>query len=228
MLDGVDYPELADHTDRLRRGAPHAVRVGGDGSRVSFLRSAGPADPVAALWTLTVGTGVERLVADPARLVGGEPAPPPGGIRAYATDAAGRVAAFAYARRLFRADLVTGEVAGLATEAPVSDPRPDPRGAGIAYLSVAAGGPAQLRVVRPDGTDELLAGEAEVSWGVLPPLGLSARPDTGYWWAPDGRSLLAVRADAGRLPRPRAVDADRDADRTVVLPRAGGPLPRVS
>src|SRR4051794_41824139 len=89
MLDGVDYPELADHTDRLRRGAPHAVRVGGDGSRVSFLRSAGPTDPAAALWTLTVDTGVERLGADPAPPGRGAPAPPPGGLPADA-NAAGR------------------------------------------------------------------------------------------------------------------------------------------
>src|SRR4051794_3434785 len=195
MLDGVDYPELADRTGGLRQGAPHAVAVSGDGSRVSFLRSPGPWSDATALWVHVVGTGTERLVAEPAQLLDGVTEPLPGGIRRYATDAAGRVAAFAYADRLFRADLATGEVVEVATEAPVVDPRPDPTGTRIAYTTASA-----LRVVGPDGTDTLLAGEPGVSWS------------TGYRWAPDGRSVLAARV-AGSGDRPAA---------------AGEPLPRTS
>ncbi|MDP9814060.1 S9 family peptidase [Spirilliplanes yamanashiensis] len=203
----MDYPELADRTDRLRHGAPHAVAVGGDGARVSFLRTPGATSSAAGLWTYTVASGAERLVADPGRLIEGEPEPLPGGIRAYATDTAGRIAAFAYAERLFRADLATGEVVEVVTEAPVTAPAPDPTGTRIAYL---AGGTA-LRVVGPDGTDELLAGEPGVAWG-------------DYRWSPDGRTILARRTDAGRLPRLRAVDADH----TFTLARPGGPLPRAT
>src|SRR3954453_14188237 len=82
MLVSVDFPELADRTALFSRGAPHAIRVGGDGARVVFLRSAGPEDDAGALWTLTIATGVERLIADPAGLIEQSPTAEPGGIRA--------------------------------------------------------------------------------------------------------------------------------------------------
>jgi dipeptidyl-peptidase 4 len=207
MLDDVDYPQLADRTGRFRRGEPHAVTVSGDGTRVAFLRSGGPQDRAGALWVLRVATADERLIAEPAGLVDGDRLAAPDGIEAYAVDDMARIAAFAYAGRLFRADMVTGEVVEVVTAAPVTDPRPDPTGQRISYLTVdTPTGCVSLRVVEPDGTDLLLAGEAEgsVSWGVsedqagLRQFGRSR----GYWWSPDGRSVLATRTDAnGPTPR---------------------------
>ena len=46
------------------------MKVANDGSRVLFLRSGSGDDPVNALWLLCPATGVESLVADPARLPG--------------------------------------------------------------------------------------------------------------------------------------------------------------
>ncbi|GAB3953960.1 hypothetical protein GCM10027614_60230 [Micromonospora vulcania] len=66
----MDFPELAARTRRFSHGAPRAVSVAEDGSRVIFLRSAGPEDPADALWLLDVATAEERLVADPATLLG--------------------------------------------------------------------------------------------------------------------------------------------------------------
>jgi dipeptidyl-peptidase-4 len=196
MLVGVDFPTLADRTALLSHGAPHAVTVGGDGARVLFLRSAGPADDASALWALTVATGEERLVADPARLIDDAPVPAPGGIAAYAADTAARIVAFPYAGRLFRADLVAGEVVEVATEDTVTDPRPDPAGHRIAYVTPGAA----LRVVEPDGTDVLLAGEPGVRWGAADPVAASAFGRTrGYWWAPDGLAVLAARAGRDRV-----------------------------
>lgn len=72
----MDFPELAARTRRFSHGAPRAVTVADDGSRVVFLRSAGPEDPADGLWLLDVASGEERLVADPAVLLGadGDPA----------------------------------------------------------------------------------------------------------------------------------------------------------
>jgi dipeptidyl-peptidase-4 len=197
------FPALADRTDNFRRGAPHAVTVGGDGSRVVFLRSSGPDDPDASLWVLNVATATERLAA-------------PGPITAYAVDTAATVATYARDGRLFRAGLLGGDVTEVPTEAPVTDPRPDPTGSRIGYVSVT-GGAASLRVV--DGRDELLAGEpgGHVSWGV--PEAVAAREfgrDRGWWWAPDGNSVLAARCDSSRMPEPSAE------------PRAGGANVQVS
>jgi dipeptidyl-peptidase-4 len=95
MLDCVDYPGLAERTGHFSYGAPRDVTIGADGGRVAFLRSAGPEDPAAALWTLTVATGVETLIAE-------------GPIDAYAVDRDARTAAFARDGRIFRADLAGG------------------------------------------------------------------------------------------------------------------------
>ncbi|MEU8157942.1 prolyl oligopeptidase family serine peptidase [Micromonospora sp. NPDC048986] len=246
----MDFPELAARTRRFSHGAPRAVSVAEDGSRVIFLRSAGPEDPADALWLLDVGTGEERLVADPSTLLGeggdvrslspGERALrerlrlSAAGIGSYALDAAGRVAVFALAGRLFRADLVHGDVVEVAAVGPVLDPRPDPTGQRLAYVTDAAEGVrrGELRVIDPDGTDTLLAGEdAGVSWGLAEHIAAEEFGRyRGYWWAPDGRSVLAARVDESRLERWHLHDPAEPASppTAVAYPRAGGPNAEVS
>jgi dipeptidyl-peptidase-4 len=266
----VDYPELAARTRRFTRGTARAVTVAGDGSRVVFLRSAGPEDPADALWLLDVASATERLIADPASLTGtDEPVSPAeraarerrrvraSGIVGYATDPLARVAAFALGGRLYRADLVDGGVVEVAGTGPVLDPRPDPTGERIAYVTdVAAPGagrptpsPAaalsgangrhspirrrgELRVIGPDGTDSLLAGEdAGVTWGMAEFIAAEEFDrHQGYWWAPDGRSILAARVDDSRLPRWHLHDPGEPASapHTVGYPAAGGPNAEVS
>src|SRR5688572_12848093 len=137
MLDVVDFPDLAERTGRFRHGAPHAVAVGADGARIAFLRSAGRFDPDPVLWVLHVATGVER------------PGSPPG-VSAFAIDHRAETAAFALDRRLYRADLMTGAHTVVETAEEVIDPRPDPSGRHIGYVT-----PSDcLRIVGPDGHDE--------------------------------------------------------------------------
>ncbi|MFC6014853.1 prolyl oligopeptidase family serine peptidase [Plantactinospora solaniradicis] len=305
----MDYPELAARTRRFSRGAPRAVTVANDGSRVLFLRSGGPTDPVDALWQFDVASGTERLVADPAGLLGtdgpdsttdgdtdpiptgdmgpaalqGDPGPLAGlphgpgtvdptaaaphsteqalrerlrlsasGIAQYATDPAARVAVFTVSGRLFRADLINGDVVEVAVTGPVVDPRPDPTGQRLAYVTDASHAPepsgnggtsggadaagagriGQLRVVEHDGTDTLLAGEdAGVTWGLAEFIAAEEFDRfRGYWWAPDGRSILAARVDESRLPRWHLHDPGDPASppRSVAYPRAGGPNAEVS
>jgi dipeptidyl-peptidase 4 len=188
MLDDVDYPGLADRTGHFSHGAPRAVRVGSDGARVAFLRSPGPADPAAGLWLLNVATAAERLIAE-------------GPIASFAVDREARTAAFVRAGRLWRADLIGGAVTELATEQPAEDPRPDPLGRRIGYVS-RGGGSTSLRVAGPEG-DRLLAGEAgtawrehggPVSWGVPDPAAAQFGRNRGWWWSPDGGQVLAARS----------------------------------
>jgi dipeptidyl-peptidase-4 len=250
----VDYPDLAARTRRFRCGAPRAMTVAGDGSRVVFLRSTGPEDPCDALWLLDVASGTERLVADPANLVGAQTGPlapgeraarerrrlSAGGIGGYATDPLARVAVFALGGRLFRADLEHGDVVEVPGTGPVIDPQPDPTGRRLAYVTDAAGSNqtgevrrrGELRVVDIDGTDSLLAGEdAGVTWGLAEFIAAEEFDrHRGYWWAPDGRSILAARVDDSRLPRWYLHDAGdpATAGQAVGYPRAGGPNAEVS
>jgi dipeptidyl-peptidase 4 len=158
-----------------------SLTVAADGGRVVFLRDH-------ALLTYELRSGTERLVAR--------------GLSGYSTDALARTAVFSVRDRLHRADLVTGEVTAVPTAWPASDPRLDPTGRRIGYL--CGGG---LRTIDEHGTDTLLAGEPDpadgghpyVSWGRAEPA--AARHfgrDRGWWWAPDGRRLLAARIDETR------------------------------
>jgi dipeptidyl-peptidase-4 len=159
MLVVVDFPAASS-------GAPHAVTVGGDGARVAFLRSD-------ALWVLNVATASVRLVAD-------------GPIASFAVDSDARFAAFTRDGRLFRADLVDASVQAVETDKRVEDPRLDPTGTHIGYVSAGS-----LHVVGPHG-DELLAGEPGVVWGG--PGEAEFGRTRGWWWSPDGSQILAARS----------------------------------
>ena len=229
----VDYPELAARTRRFSYGTPRAVSVSADGDRVIFLRSAGPEDPVDRLWVYDVGVGTERLIADPAELLATDGAELPAeeralrerlrltaaGIGSYALDSAGLLAVFALAGRLYRADLRTGAVTHLPTAGPVVDPRLDPAGRRIAYVT---GG--RLHVINPDGDDAVLAGEDGVTWGLAEFIAAEEfHRYRGYWWAPDGRTVLAARVDESRVPRFHLHDpaAPDTAPTSVAYPHAG-------
>jgi dipeptidyl-peptidase 4 len=155
---------------------------------VLFLRCPGTGTG-AQLWMFDVGTATEHLVVDPARL--GSPGDPGGpdnlGLSGYATNAAATTAAFPLGGRVYRADLLSGTVTALPAREPATDPRPDPTGQWVGYLT---GG--TLRVLGPAG-DALLAGEPDPAHGGQPHLWWGR---AGWWWAPDGRRVLAARTDA--------------------------------
>ena len=144
---------------------------------MAFLRSAGGDDPVNRLWVLEVASGAERLVADPATLLGdgAEDLPPEerarrerareraGGIVAFAADLDLTVASFALAGRLF--------VAGLA----------DPDG--------RPGSCRRARACSTRGSTRPAPGwpgspAAPSTWPSS--TGLAPRPPGG-WWAPTTR-----------------------------------------
>src|SRR5262245_41128222 len=121
------FPRQQAVTAKFTHGAPRAFTVAEDGSRVAFLRSTNGDDPATSLWVLDVDGAAERLVADPATILGdaGEQLTPEerarrerarvvgAGIVGYSADDALRKAAFALSGRLFLADLGRGSVAEL-------------------------------------------------------------------------------------------------------------------
>jgi dipeptidyl-peptidase-4 len=212
---GVDYPELAARTKGFRAGEPRAITVSGDGGRVVFLRSGGAEDGVDQLWAFDVPTGTERLIADPARLRGTTEIPAEeralrerlrlsaGGIGSYATDPSGRLATFTLGGELVVADLVDPAATPSIrrTAGSVVDPRPDPAGRRVAYVSKG-----ELRVLDLEtDEDSLLAAEPgndQVTWGLAEFIGAEEFSRyRGYWWSPDGNSVLAARVDNTRVQR---------------------------
>ena len=237
------YPGLVARSQGFTLGRPRRFVVDPAGARVLFLRSSGGTDPVGHLWSYEVATGVERLLVDAAALGAAEDAPlseyerarrerardRSAGIGTYATDAAVRTAVFTLAGRLYAVDVATAEITGLGAREPVAEARIDPTGQTIAYASAA-----ELRVVGRDGKNDRPLAEPdgpEVTWG-LPEHEASESMDrfTGYWWAPDGRNLIAARVDNAPVQVWYVADPARPERPPTALryPSAGTPNADVS
>jgi dipeptidyl-peptidase 4 len=230
------FPAQLARTRAFTLGRPRDFVIAPDGARVAFLRSAAGDDPTLALWVLDFADGRERLVADPTALAGGGELPSAerarrertrersAGIVAYATDAAVGLAAFALGGRLFVAELAgDGPVRELPAAGAVVDPRPDPTGRLVAYVSDGA-----LHVTPVDGEaakQALVADDdPDVTWGLADFVAAEEMGRSrGYWWAPDGRALAVARVDNRPVGRWHLADPAQPASAPVTLryPAAG-------
>jgi dipeptidyl-peptidase 4 len=204
----ISLPRQLTRTERFTVGVPDHFTVAPDGATVLFLRSRGGDDPVKCLWALDARSGTERLLADPADLLGGAPEQLSDtertrrerdrefgtGIVGYATDDAARLAAFALSGGLWTVDVASGRARRLPAAGAAVDPRPDPTGHRIAYVAsgalrvIEADGTADRAVARPDGPD--------VTFGLAEHVAAESMGRMrGYWWAPDGQRLLVARVD---------------------------------
>jgi dipeptidyl-peptidase-4 len=209
------FPRQYARTQRFTLGEPRTITVSNDGRRVAFLRSRAGDDPVTCLWLLDASTGEEHLVADPHVLLADADADLPpeeqarrertresaGGITAYATDAAGTVAAFALGGRLFVAGLLSAQARELPVAGPVFDPRPDPPARRVAYVSGRF-----LCLGELDGSWRVIAGDPDdpttVSWGSADFIAAEEMHRfRGYWWSPDGAALAVCRVDTSPVAR---------------------------
>ncbi|MFC4949584.1 S9 family peptidase [Pseudonocardia sp. GCM10023141] len=233
------FPRRQARTRRFTLGAPRGFTLSPDGTRVVFLRSRGGTDAVNCLWSLDVATGTERLVADPHLLDGAatEDLPPEerarrersrekaGGVVGYAVDAVAEVAAFALSGQLYVADLV-GAAAPRAITTPggVIDPRPDPTGRRVAFVS---GGALHVHDLETGTTAVLAAPDGEqVTFGLADFVAAEEMDRMrGYWWSPDGTALLVARVDDAPVQRWHIADpANPDRTPTVIsYPAAGTP-----
>ncbi|MFJ8741897.1 prolyl oligopeptidase family serine peptidase [Embleya sp. NPDC127516] len=213
MSSEITFPRQYARTQRFTQGAPRGFGIAD--RRITFLRSKAADDSTTCLWTLDPLTGVERLVADPAVLLGGaaehlsaeerarreRSREGAAGIVGYALDSVGDLAAFTLSGRLFAVSLATGEAPReLAVPGPVIDPRPSPTGTHIAYVAGGA-----LRVVTADGSLDVALAEPDgdgVTWGLAEFIAAEEMSRfRGYWWAPDGSALIAARADDAPVDR---------------------------
>jgi dipeptidyl-peptidase-4 len=246
------FPRQQARTRRFTLGVPRAFQVSADGQRVAFLRSKAGDDPVTCLWELDVATGAERLVADPRALGADEENLPPeerarrervretaAGIVAYATDRAGTVAVFALSGQVFQVPLGMPSITGpsttgpsptvrlVATKTPALDPRIDPTGTRVAYVHEGA-----LRVVSlGTGDDHVVAQGEGVTFGLAEFVAAEEMGRAqGYWWSPDGGSILIERADESPVRHWYIADpANPDKKPAeVAYPAAGTPNADVS
>jgi len=253
------FPRQQARTQRFSLGVPRSFRISPDGRRVAFLRSKTGTDPVNCLWQLHLDTGQEELVADPAALDQDEVTLPAaerarrerareqaGGITAYATDSRLELAVFALGGRAYLARLTSPAGAAspaaplrdIGARSPVLDPRPDPSGRWVGYVTMGA-----LHVLElATGEDTVLAdpaGAPGLSFGLAEFVAAEEMGRLrGYWWAPDGSAVLIARVDETPVQRwfiadpahPDRTPAEvgypaagtRNADVSLLLARLGG------
>jgi dipeptidyl-peptidase-4 len=243
----VPFPRQQARTRRFSLGAPRSFTISPGGERVVFLRSPAGDDPATSLWVYEVATGEEREVASAAAILGASNEEVPaeerarrersrelaGGIVGYACDEAVSHAAVALGGKLWWVPLLAAGDGRGAVELPalpgVVDPRPDPTGSAVAFLAGAG-----LYLVPTEGQHAvtLLALEAgEVTWGAAEFIAAEEMGrNRGFWWAPDGRSLLAARVDNAPVATWWTADPSRPAQppQPHRYPVAGGPDALVS
>lgn len=214
LPDVPNLPRQMALTRRFSLGAPSQATISADGGTVIFLRSRGGTDPVSCLWALDCQTWTERLLADPVELLAGASEEIPAeeqtrrertrqqssGIVSYAADDSGHLLVFALSGQLWAVHAGSGRTERLPAREPVLDPRPDPRGARVAYVSGGA-----LRVIESDGSTDRAIAEPDgpdVTFGLPEHAAAeSMGRHRGYWWAPDGQRLLVARADSSPVQR---------------------------
>src|SRR6266536_2603910 len=79
----ISLPDQLVRTRLFTLGVPDRFTVTPDAAAVLFLRSRAGDDPVTCLWMLDLDSGTERLLADPAQLLGRHDK----GIAGYASSA---------------------------------------------------------------------------------------------------------------------------------------------
>ena len=228
------FPRQYARTRRLTLGEPRSFVVSRDGDRIVFVRSRAGDDPVNGLWVFDVDTGDEVHVVDADDLLANADAELPaqerarrertreqaGGIVSYATNADASMAAFALAGRLFTVDLLTGAAHEIHAEGAVFDPRPDPTGTRVAYVSGRS-----LCIADLDGTTRIIEDpDPNVSWGSAEFIAAEEMGRyRGYWWAPQGDRVAACRVDISNVDRFHLGDpADPSTEPTeLAYPAAG-------
>ncbi|HEX7303903.1 S9 family peptidase [Lentzea sp.] len=242
MGNDISFPRQHARTQRFTVGAPRTFSVSADGARVFFLRPATATSRANGLWELNTATGVERLLADPAALLTESEDLPAeekarrertresgAGLVGYALSADANVASFALSGRLFVADLVGGAVRELPTDGGVIDPRVDPTGQRVAYVTRGT-----LRVVELDSGDDRAVAEPDgedVTFGLAEFIAAEEMSRyRGYWWEPGGQRLLAARVDNAEVQRWYIADPANPGTvaTEIAYPSAGTPNATVS
>ncbi|MGJ9421158.1 prolyl oligopeptidase family serine peptidase [Aeromicrobium sp. CF3.5] len=239
----ISYPRLAARTLRFTLGVPRGITVSPDGRHVRFIRTPDGVTRTGQLWDLDVETGTENLLVDPAALLDGEETlsaaeqsrrersrESAAGVVSYDVDATGTWATFALSGRLWALHLDTRAVHALSSTEGVIDPHLDPTGRRVAYAADRA-----LRVVSVDGADDRALVPAEhadtVTWGQADFLAAEEMDrHRGFWWSPDGESLLVQRTDEAPVHTWHIADPEHP-ERTPAVqryPAAGTPNPAVS
>ena len=229
------FPLQQARTRRFSLGVPRNIAISDDGMRIAFLRARAGDDPYTELWVLDLPDGTERRVAGDGAADASDAEIPAeersrrersreasSGIVRFSADRSLRSAVFDLNGALHVVDLSTGTSRRLETAPSPVDPRIDPTGARVAYVSAGA-----LHVVDTEGGNDrvLLQPEGrDITYGLAEFVAAEEMDrQEGFWWSPDGSRLVVARVDVGLVNRWYISDPDDPArvPREVAYPVAG-------
>lgn len=234
-----DFLEDQIRTRNFSLGRPTHLKVSADGGRILFCRTSDGSSDLSSLWAYDVASRTERLLYEPDDS-GHQMAPEERvrrerqrdrsrGLSQFATNASGTCVATVVHGRLLVIDAASGSAREIPTPGPVVAPLPNPAGTAVAYVS----GGSVMVVELPDGDSRALARSSrpEITYGL--PEHVAAESfgrQEGFWWSPDGRSILVSRVDTSPIPVVHLADpTDPGAEpRALRYPTAGGPNAEVS
>jgi dipeptidyl-peptidase-4 len=225
-------------TRAYRVGHPQQMTPTPDGSAVLFLRAASGRDPRQSLYKLDVRTGEVRAIVAPEKLLGGgeEKLSPEEkarrerlrstgiGIASFELSPDGLKILLPMAGKVFVFDRMTGQTKQLSTgKGAIVDPHFSPDGTRVAYVrafdvwSIDADGRGGETAITTGGTETKPHGLSEFvaqeEFGRL----------RGFWYSPDGRSVLYEEADQSKVERHAIVDLAHPTEepQRAFYPRAG-------
>jgi len=212
------FPRQRARTRGFRLGVPRAFAIAPDGSRIAFLRSPSGYDPRMDLWVLDCPgeAGAEQVSDAERRVVCAEhllthtadELPPAEaarrermretseGITAFATDTAVRIAAFALAGTPYAVNLDDPRAEPVALPAPGAaiDPRPDPAGTRVGFVS--DGGLHVVNLATREITTLAQRPSDASTWGLADFIAAEEFSRMrGWWWLADGSGIIASLVD---------------------------------
>ena len=232
----IDFPLELRSTRGYRIGEPTRAIPTADGRFVFFLRATAD-DARNSLWEVNVATGAVRELIHPDALVAGPEVLSAeekarrerarirsGGLTSFQATRDGALLIVGLSGRLFALTRATGKTRELTAARGAIDPQLSPDGTKLAYVRnndvyvVLTSGGKEIAVTRggtdanPHGVAEFMAQEE------------FDRP-SGFWWSPDGGSILYEDADVSALPKWTLADPGHPETPPQVLayPKTGAP-----
>ena len=205
-----EFPRRKAVTRGFRLGAPRTVSISPDGTRLLYLRSTGPTDPVNDLWLAqwSAGTWTELRLVDAHDLLPDTDETLPaeerakrerlrevsGGITGYSVSEDWSMVAFVLSGQLWVCDPVEHWTRQVGTAGSFANPLLSPDGSRLAatsgprvmLINTAAG--IQQTLLNPDGPG--------MSWGSAEFIAAEEMDRfSGMWWSPAGDRLLVASVD---------------------------------
>jgi len=236
------FPQQHARTRRFTVGAPRSFAIESNTKSVSYLQSSSGNDPSNKLWIHDPESQTSTVLADPHHLkvLGGqyqiseeersrrERAREVGsGIVAFSSSAESSIITFTSEGTLYAVNAESKEINDFETIGSVFDPRINPNGDLISYVS-----DGDLRYVDSSGNDLLVVGSEDpnITYGVADFIAAEEMGRRrGHWWSPHGDRLLVTEVDNSSVLTWHILSSSdpESSPKSLRYPKAGSNNPEV-